>query len=101
MATTIEEIQKRLMDLAVDGIGLYIAKKATEFVRPYIVKTLRQYSDGAFKLAMSLADLVFPRIKEIPYLGDWLSLWGRRGVEDILVTFVISHHSASPKTKTL
>jgi hypothetical protein len=88
MAIRVEELQKRLMDLAVDGIGLYLSKKATDFVKPYIVRATKQYSDGAFKVGVSLVDLIFPRIKEIPYLGDWLALWGRRGVEDILVTVV-------------
>ena len=88
MAISVEELQKRLMDLAVDGIGLYLGKKATDFVKQYIVRATKQYSDGAFKVGISLVDLIFPRIKDIPYLGDWLALWGRRGVEDILVTVV-------------
>jgi hypothetical protein len=40
------------------------------------------------KIGASLADLVVPRIREIPYLGDWLGIWGRRGVEDALVTLI-------------
>jgi hypothetical protein len=87
MAKT-EEITKRLMDIAVDGFGLYISKKASEYARQYIVKYTKQYSDGAFKISVSMLDLVFPKVKEIPYLGDWLALWGRRGVEDILVAIV-------------
>ena len=35
-----EEIQRRIIDLAVDGIGLYIGKKATEYLRQYTVKYL-------------------------------------------------------------
>jgi hypothetical protein len=53
-----------------------------------LVKTTKQFTDGAFKIGVSMVDLVFPRAKEIPYLGDWLTLWGRRGVEDILVAVI-------------
>ena len=88
MAIKTEELTKRLMDLAVDGIGLYIGRKASDYVKPYLVKTTKQYSDGAFKIGVSMLDLVFPKIKEIPYLGDWLALWGRRGVEDVLVALI-------------
>jgi hypothetical protein len=35
-----------------------------------------------------MIDLVFPKIKEVPYLGDWLALWGRQGVEDVLVAVI-------------
>ena len=88
MAIKTEELTKRLMDLAIDGIGLYVGKKASEYARQYIVKYVKQYSDGAFKVGVSMLDLVFPKIKEIPYLGDWLALWGRRGVEDVLVAVI-------------
>jgi len=83
-----EELTKRLMDLAIDGLGLYIGKKASDYVKQYIVKYTKQYSDGAFKVGVSMLDLVFPKIKEMPYIGDWLALWGRRGVEDILVAVI-------------
>jgi hypothetical protein len=88
MAIRPEELQRRIVDMAIDGLGLYLGKKVTEAVKPYIVKHLKQYSDGAFRVGISLIDLVFPRIKEFPYLGDWISLWGRRGIEDILVTVI-------------
>jgi hypothetical protein len=88
MAIKTEELTKRVFDIAVDGLGLYIGKKASEYARPYIVKHTRQFSDGAFKIGVSMIDLVFPRIKEVPYLGDWLALWGRRGVEDVLVAII-------------
>jgi hypothetical protein len=87
MAKT-EELTKRFMDLAIDGLGLYIGRKASEYARRYIVKHTKQYSDGAFKVGVSMLDLAFPKVKEIPYLGDWLALWGRRGVEDILVAVI-------------
>jgi len=88
MAMKPEELTKRLMDLAVDGIGLYIGRKASEYARRYIVKHAKQYSDGAFKVGVSMLDMVFPKIREVPYLGDWLALWGRSGVEDILVAVI-------------
>jgi len=88
MAVRTEELTKRVFDIAVDGVGLYISKKASEYVRQHIVKHLKQYSDGVFKVGVSMIDLVFPKVKEIPYLGDWLALWGRRGVEDILVAII-------------
>jgi hypothetical protein len=88
MAVRTEELTKRIFDIAIDGIGLYIGRKASEYARRYIAKYTKQYSDGAFKVGVSMLDLVFPRIKEVPYLGDWLALWGRRGVEDILVAVI-------------
>jgi hypothetical protein len=88
MAIRTEELTKRLMDMAIDGIGLYIGKKASDYVKPYLVKTTKQFSDGAFKIGVSMLDLVFPKVKEIPYLGDWLAIWGRRGVEDVLVALI-------------
>jgi hypothetical protein len=78
------DITKRLMDLAVDGIGLYTSKKIVESMKPYTVKTLKQYNDPALKIAMSLADLVFPQIRGIPYLGDWLGLWGKAGINEFI-----------------
>jgi hypothetical protein len=88
MAIRTEELTKRIMDMAIDGIGLYIGRKASDYVKPLLVKTTKQFTDGAFKVGVSMLDLVFPRIKEIPYLGDWLALWGRRGVEDVLVALI-------------
>jgi len=83
-----EEIQRRIIDLAVDGIGLYIGKKATEYLRQYTVKYFKEYNDGAVKILLSLADVVFPQIRGIAYLGDWLSLWGRDGVKDALTVII-------------
>jgi hypothetical protein len=83
-----EELKKRLIDIAVDGFGLYVSKKLADYARQFIVKYLKQYSDGALKVAVSLADVVIPKLREIPYIGDWLAVWGRRGVEDILVTII-------------
>jgi hypothetical protein len=37
------------MDLAVDGLGLYLGKKLSDFAKPYIVKHTRQYSDAVVK----------------------------------------------------
>jgi len=88
MAIRTEELTKKLSDLAIDGLGLYISKKMSELSKQYVVKYLKQYSEGAVKVGVSLIDLFIPKIKEIPYLGDWLGLWGRRGVEDILVTVI-------------
>jgi hypothetical protein len=88
MAIRTEELTRRLMDLAVDGIGLYISKKASDYAKQYLVRTTKQFTDGVFKIGLSMLDLVIPRVKEVPYLGDWLALWGRRGVEDILVAVI-------------
>ncbi len=79
-----EELQKRILDLVIDGAGLYVGKKAVEYLRQYTVKYFKEYNDGAVKVLLSLADVVFPQIRTVPYLGDWLSLWGRDGIKDVL-----------------
>jgi len=83
----IGEIQKRLIDEIVDGAGIYGIEKAIEFLKDasygYTVKNLKQYTDGAIKLSLSLVDLLFPKIKELPYVGDWLQLIGRVGIRDV------------------
>lgn len=83
MLFRIEDLQKKLMELAIDGTGLYVSKKITEFIKPYTVKTLKQYNDPAVKIGISLIDLVFPKISEIPYVGDWISLWGKQGIKEL------------------
>jgi len=83
-----EELTKKLMDLAVDGFGLYLSKKISDYAKMYLARTTRQFTDGVVKVGLSMLDLAVPKIKEIPYLGDWLSLWGRRGMEDILVAVI-------------
>ncbi len=88
MAMAREELQKRLMDLVVDGFGIYAGKKVAELVKPYTVKYFKEYSDAANKVLISLVDLVLPQIKAMPYVGDWLSLWGRDGVRDVLAVLV-------------
>jgi hypothetical protein len=88
MAIRTEEISRRLMDIAIDGFGLYLSKKISDYAKQYLARTTRQFTDGAVKVGLSMLDLVIPRIREAPYLGDWLVLWGRRGVEDILVAVI-------------
>lgn len=84
MAFRMEDISKRLIDEAIDGLGLWGMGKALEYVKPYTVKTLKQYNDPALKVGLSLIDLVLPQVKNIPYLGDWLGLLGRDGVRDLV-----------------
>lgn len=88
MAVRTEEITRRLMDLAVDGVGIYIGDKVVEFVKPYTKKTLKKYNDGAVKIVASLLDLAIPKVRELPYVGDWLGLIGKVGVRDVLRTVV-------------
>jgi len=88
MSIKTEELTKRLMDMAVDGIGLYIGKKAVEYGRQYTIKTLKEYNDPAVKILVSMLDLAIPKIKEMPYLGDWLALYGRDGMRDLLVVVI-------------
>ncbi|MEM4827785.1 MAG: hypothetical protein QXK07_07100 [Desulfurococcaceae archaeon] len=88
MAVRMEELQKKILDLVVDGAGIYIGDKIVEFAKPYTQKTLKQYNDIVVKLGLSMLDLVFPRIRDIPYLGDWISLWGRTGVRDAVRLFI-------------
>lgn len=88
MSFDMERIRARLLDELVDGIGLYLGDKAQEYVRRYfydmIEKNLKQYSKGAILVGMSLLDQIFPQVSEIKYIGDWLGLWGRLGVKDII-----------------
>ncbi|MEM4827207.1 MAG: hypothetical protein QXK07_04115 [Desulfurococcaceae archaeon] len=88
MAVRVEELQKKIVDLAIDGVGIYLGDKIVEFAKPYTVKTLKQYNDAVVKIGLSMLDMVFPRIRDIPYLGDWLGLWGRTGVNDAIKLFV-------------
>jgi hypothetical protein len=88
MSIKTEELTKRIFDIAVDGIGLYIGKKAVEYARQYTIKTLKEYNDPALKIGASMLDLVIPKVKELPYIGDWLALYGRDGMRDLLVTVI-------------
>ena len=88
MAIKTEEITKKLMDMAIDGLGLYIGKKAVEFAKQYTVKMLKEYNDPAIKIGLSMLDLFMPNIKQFPYIGDWLALYGRDGMRDLLVVFI-------------
>ncbi|MEM4913451.1 MAG: hypothetical protein QW579_04540 [Desulfurococcaceae archaeon] len=88
MAVRVEDLQKKILDLVVDGAGIYIGDKIVEFIKPYTVRTLKQYNDAVVKIGLSMVDLVFPRIHDIPYLGDWLGLWGRTGVRDAVRLFI-------------
>lgn len=84
----VAELQKRLMDLVVDGFGMYAGKKVVDFTKQYTVKVLKQYNDPVVKVGISLIDLVIPTIRTVPYIGDWLALWGRDGVRDAAVLLV-------------
>ncbi|MEM4847173.1 MAG: hypothetical protein QW794_05390 [Thermosphaera sp.] len=88
MAVRMEELQKKLIDMLVDGAGLYLGDKIVEFIKPYTVKTLKQYNDAVVKIGLSLLDLVFPQVKEIQYIGNWIGLWGRAGVRDAARLFI-------------
>ncbi|MEM4976077.1 MAG: hypothetical protein QXT64_01990 [Desulfurococcaceae archaeon] len=88
MAVRMEELQKKILDLVVDGAGIYIGDKIVEFTKPYVVKTLKQYTEPVVKIGLSMLDLVFPQLKETPYIGDWLGLWGRTGVRDAVRLFI-------------
>ncbi|MEM4676099.1 MAG: hypothetical protein QXM12_07405 [Nitrososphaerota archaeon] len=88
MSVRLEDVQKKLMEMAVDGIGLYIVDKVVEFLKPYTQRTLKQYTEPAVKLGLSLIDVVIPQIREAPYVGDWLELWGKSGVRDAIRTLV-------------
>ena len=88
MSIKTEELTKRILDMAIDGIGLYIGKKAVEYARQYTIKTLKEYNDPALKIGVSMLDLVIPKVKELPYIGDWLALYGRDGMRDLLVTVI-------------
>lgn len=88
MAFRMEELQRKILDLVVDGAGIYIGDKIVEFAKPYTIKTLKQYNDAVVKIGLSMLDLVFPKFHDIPYLGDWLGLWGRTGVNDAIKLFI-------------
>jgi len=88
MSIKTEEVTKRIFDMALDGLGLYIGKKAVEYARRYTIKTLKEYNDPAVKILVSMLDVVIPKIRELPYLGDWLALYGRDGMGDLLVTVI-------------
>ncbi|MEM1925222.1 MAG: hypothetical protein QXH44_09150 [Pyrobaculum sp.] len=88
MAVRVEELQKKIVDLVVDGLGIYLGDKIVEFAKPYTVKILKQYNDAVIKIGLSMLDLVFPQLKEAPYVGDWLGLWGRTGVRDAVRLFI-------------
>jgi hypothetical protein len=88
MSIKTEELTKRIFDMAVDGIGLYIIKKLTDYGRQYTIKAFKEYNDPAVKIGLSMVDLVIPKIKEIPYFGDWLALYGRDGMRDLLVIVI-------------
>jgi len=92
MALRAEEIQKRLFDELVDGIGLYGVDKVADWIRmslyTSIEKNIKQYSKGAIKVALSMIDYIFPKIREMPYIGDWLGLAGRDGIKEIAKHFI-------------
>ncbi|MEM4977127.1 MAG: hypothetical protein QXT64_07380 [Desulfurococcaceae archaeon] len=88
MAVRMEDLQKKILDLVVDGAGIYIGDKIVEFAKPYTIRTLKQYNDIVVKLSLSMLDLVIPQLKETPYIGDWLGLWGRVGVKDAMKLFI-------------
>lgn len=87
----VRDIQKRLLDMGTDGVGLYIMEKAVGFIRTKaytIERNLKQYSEGVVKVGLSMIDIIIPSIKKTPYIGDWLELLGRVGVRDIIKQFV-------------
>ena len=88
MSAKTEEITKRIMDLVIDGAGLWVGRKVPEFLKPYTKKTLREYNDAVIKIGLSFVDAVLPKIREVPYLRFWLQLWGRDGVSDVLKVVV-------------
>jgi len=79
-----ERLKSKVINLAVDGAGLYIGQKLAEYLRPYLVKQVKQYSDAVVKILASMVDLAVPRVSEVPYVGDWLELWGKDGVRDVI-----------------
>jgi len=83
-----ERLKSKAFNLAIDGAGLYIGQKVAEYLRPYLVKQTKQYSDAVVKILASMVDMVFPRVSEVPYVGDWLELWGKDGVRDVIRNMV-------------
>ena len=92
MRPQLQDIQKRIIDLAVDGAVMYGGDKGADWIRMQfytsLEKSLKQYTKGAIKVALSLVDLVFPQVRKIPYVGDGLGLIGRDGVKEIIAGFV-------------
>lgn len=88
MSLDINRIYKRLLDEAIDGVGLYLVKKVTEYAKPYTVKTLKQYNDPAVKIGLSIIDVFLPQLTSMPYIGDWSALAGREGMKELIEVFV-------------
>jgi len=88
LKVNLEQIQGKLLDELADGIGLYAGDWVTNMIRDfgysYIDRNLGAYSEGTVKILLSLIDTIIPDINRIPYIGDWLGLWGRDGVRDVL-----------------
>jgi len=87
-----EELTKRLLDEVIDGLGLYAGRKAIEYINKAVYKqlvvNLKQYSSPAIKIGLSMIDMFIPQIKQIQYVGDWLGLWGRDGMSEIVTNVV-------------
>jgi hypothetical protein len=88
MSVKTEEVTKRIVDLVIDGFGLWVGRKIPELAKPYTKKTLREYNDAVIKIGLSFIDVVLPKIREVPYVRFWLQLWGRDGVSDVLKVVV-------------
>lgn len=88
----ITRIQRKLLDEVVDGAIMYVGDKIADYIRmnfyDTVEKSLKQYSKGVIKVAVSLADILFPDIRKLPYIGDSLGLIGRNGVQDIIREFI-------------
>ncbi|MEM1724522.1 MAG: hypothetical protein QXW71_01920 [Thermoplasmata archaeon] len=82
------EIQKRITEMLIDGSGIYIGDKLTDLLKPYLVKSLKQFTKPAVLIGVSMIDLFIPRVKEIPYVGDWLNLWGKIGVKGVIENII-------------
>ncbi|MEM4483403.1 MAG: hypothetical protein QW607_10155 [Desulfurococcaceae archaeon] len=82
------DIQKRLTEILIDGSGLYIGDKLTDLLKPYLVKSLKQYTKPVTLIGISMIDLFIPRIREFPWIGDWLELWGKLGVKDVITSII-------------
>ncbi len=92
MSVALSELQKRLVDLGIDGVGIYAINKGIDYLKEatykYSVVNLKQYTDPALKIAISLVDLFVPQVKTLPYIGDWLGLIGRVGISDLMKVFI-------------
>ncbi|MEM1832346.1 MAG: hypothetical protein QXJ97_12565, partial [Desulfurococcaceae archaeon] len=88
MSIRLEDLQRKFTGLIVDGIGLYLVDKVVEFMKPYTQRTLKQYTEPAVKLGLSLIDVVVPQVKDVPYIGGWFEIWGKSGVKDVVETLV-------------